>query len=264
MDQDHEGHRERLRRRFEQEGLSGFAPHEALELLLTYAIPRVDTNGLAHALIKRFGSLGAVLEAPKADLTQVKGIGPRAADLLTLMVPLLRMYEQEKLQPRLNLGSYSSLTAYCRTLFLGVGVEQFYVLCLDAKLNLLSASRLFQGTPSEVSVQPRMVVQELIRNNAMGAVLCHNHPSGSPVPSAEDVHITREIQHILESMGMRLYDHILISGQKDYSFFAHHLLDAGGEASFTPVRDADVLAADRPLRALPFQKKQTENGDSDE
>ena len=265
MDQDHEGHRERLRRRFEQEGLSGFAPHEALELLLTYAIPRVDTNGLAHALIRRFGSLGAVLEASKADLTQVKGIGPRAADLLALMVPLLRMYEQEKLKPRLNLSSYSSLTAYCRTLFLGVGVEQFYVLSLDAKLNLLSASRLFQGTPSEVSVQPRAVVQELIRHNAMGAVLCHNHPSGSLVPSPEDVHITREIQHILESMGMRLYDHILISGQKDYSFFAHHLLDAGGgEAAFPPVREPDVLAADRPLRALPLQKKHAENGERDE
>ncbi len=260
---DHAGHRERLRRRFEEEGLCGFAPHEALELLLTYAIPRVDTNGPAHALIRRFGSLGAVLEAPKADLTQVEGIGPRAADLLNLMVPLMRMYEQEKLKPRLNLSNYGSLTAYCRTLFLGVGVEQFYVLCLDAKLNLLSAARLSQGTPSEVSVQPRMVVQELIRNNAMGAVLCHNHPSGSALPSLEDVHITREIQHILESMGMRLYDHIVISGQKDYSFYAHRLLDGGGAAD-PPAREADPLAADRPLRTLPFPEEHTENGECDE
>ena len=91
---DHAGHRERLRRRFDQEGLNGFAPHEALELLLTFALPRIDTNGLAHALIRRFGSLGEVLEASKAELTQVEGIGPRAATLITMMVPLLRMYEQ--------------------------------------------------------------------------------------------------------------------------------------------------------------------------
>ena len=258
---DHAGHRERLLSRFEQEGLNGFAPHEALELLLTYALPRVDTNGLAHALIRRFGSFSAVLEASQADLTQVEGIGPRAAALITLMVPLLRLYEQEKLKPRLGLGNYGDLAAYCRTLFLGVNVEQFFVLCLDAKLNLISTALLSQGTPSEVSVQPRQVVQELIRRNAVGAVLCHNHPSGSVSPSREDVRITREIQHILESMGMRLYDHIVISGSKDYSFHAYRLLDSDGGASILPFREPDALAADRPLRMLPKREINKEDGE---
>lgn len=261
---DHTGHRERLRRRFDQEGLNGFAPHEVLELLLTYAIPRIDTNGLAHALINRFGSFGAVLEAPKEDLMQVEGIGNRAAALVTMMVPVLRLYQQEKLKPRLCLGNYGDLAAYCRTLFLGAGVEQFYVLCLDAKLNLLSAVLLSQGTPSEVSVQPRMVVQELIRRNAMGAVICHNHPSGSAIPSHEDVRITLEIHHILESMGMRLYDHIVISGNKDYSFNAHHLLDGeNGGAAFLPLREPDAMAADRPQCLLPIQEKE-KNGEYDD
>ncbi len=254
---DHAGHRERLRRRYAKEGLNGFAPHEALELLLTYAIPRVDTNGLAHALIRRFGSLGAVLEASAAELQQVEGIGPSAATLLSMMVPLLRLYEQEKLRPRLSLNNYGDLAAYCRTLFLGANEEQFYVLCLDARLNLISASLLSQGTPSEVSVQPRQVVQELIRHSAMGAVLSHNHPSGSASPSGEDVRITREIQHILESMGMRLYDHIVISGSRDYSFHAHHLLDSMGETPAQPLREPDDLAADRPLRVLPAREERT-------
>ena len=258
---DHAGHRERLRRRFEQEGLNGFAPHEALELLLTYALPRVDTNGLAHALIRRFGSLGAVLEASPADLTQVEGIGSRAAALIALMLPLLRMYEQEKLKPRISIGNYGTLTAYCRTLFLGAGVEQFYVLCIDAKLNLISASRLSQGTPSEVSVQPRQVVQELIRHNAIGAVICHNHPSGSVDPSYEDVRLTLDLKHILESMNIRLYDHIVISGNQAFSFHAHQLLDGGAEA-FQPARETDSLAADRPLRVLPVLEH--ENGERDE
>ena len=261
---DHTGHRERLRRRFDQEGLSGFAPHEVLELLLTYAIPRVDTNGMAHALINRFGSFSAVLEAPKEELMQVEGIGNRAAALITMMVPVLRLYQQEKLKPRLSLNNYGNLAAYCRTLFLGAGVEQFYVLCLDAKLNLLSAVLLSQGTPSEVSVQPRMVVQELIRRNAMGAVICHNHLSGSASPSHEDVRITLEIQHILESMGMRLYDHIVISGNRDYSFNAHHLLDGeNGGTAFLPIREPDALAADRPQRVLPVWEIK-KNGECDD
>ena len=217
---DHAGHRERLRRRYAKEGLNGFAPHEALELLLTYAIPRVDTNGLAHALIRRFGSLGAVLEASAAELQQVEGIGPSAATLLSMMVPLLRLYEQEKLRPRLSLNNYGDLAAYCRTLFLGANEEQ-------------------------------------IRHSAMGAVLSHNHPSGSASPSGEDVRITREIQHILESMGMRLYDHIVISGSRDYSFHAHHLLDSMGETPAQPLREPDDLAADRPLRVLPAREERT-------
>lgn len=260
---EHAGHRDRLRRRFEREGLNGFAPHEALELLLTYAIPRIDTNGLAHALIGRFGSFGAVLDASKTDLMQVEGIGNRAATLLSMMVPMYRMYEQEKLKPRLCLANYGTLAAYCRTLFLGAGAEQFFVLCLDAKLNLISAVRLSQGTPSEVSVQPRQVVQELIRHNAMGAVICHNHPSGSVDPSYEDVRLTLELKHILESMSMRLYDHIIVSGNQAYSFHAHQLLD-GGAAAFRPVQETDTLAAERPLRVMPVREKEKENGERDE
>ena len=125
---EHAGHRERLRERYKREGLGGFAPHEVLELLLTYAIPRVDTNPLAHALIRRFGSLHAVMEASPAELEQVPGIGPGASTLITLLLPLLRMYEQEKLLPRKKLDTWTELTAYCRSLFLGVTEEQFTIM----------------------------------------------------------------------------------------------------------------------------------------
>ena len=110
----------------------------------------------------------------------------------------------------------------------------------------------------------------MIRRNAVGAVLCHNHPSGSPDPSHEDVRITQEIQHILESMGIRLYDHIVISGSRDYSFHAHHLLDGGsGAAPALPLRESafgemDSLAADRPLRMLTEQKNHSESGESND
>ncbi len=244
---DHAGHRERLRTRFRKEGLGGFAPHEVLELLLTYAIPRVDTNPVAHALIRRFGSLPAVLEASQAELEQVPGIGESASTLIRLMIPVFKAYEQDKLLPRQQLSTYADLEAYCRTLFLGVGHEQFYLLCFDAQMKLLATCLMADGTPGEVAVAPRMILQELLRRDALGAVITHNHPSGSAEPSREDIALTREIRQALQSAGVRLYDHVLIAGSRDYSFSLHHLLDDGEPIAF-PVSEPIPLAADRPYQ----------------
>ncbi len=246
----HDGHRERLRNRYRREGLSGFAPHEILELLLTFAIPRIDTNPLAHELLSRFGSLPKVLEATPEELEQVPGIGPQAATLLTMIMPLFRAYEQEKFAPGVRLNTYAELSAYCRSLFLGVRNEQMYLLCFDAKLKLLAATLIAQGTPAEVSVLPRQIMQELMRHNAVGAVITHNHPSGSPKPSQEDMDLTEAIQQMLGSVGIRLYDHVIIAGNVNYSFAANRMLGAEqGE------EDAFDLAADRPQHRLPARRK---------
>ena len=214
---EHAGHRERLRARYLREGLNGFAPHEVLELLLTYAIPRADTNPMAHALMNRFGSLHAVLEASPQELEQVPGVGPQAATLLSMLLPVLRMYEQEKLLPRKRFSNRQELTAYCRTLFLGAGCEQFYLLSFDAGMQLLAATCLSSGTPGEVSVSPRLIMQELMRRNAAAAVLTHNHPSGSPKPSQADLDITRDLLQTLRGVDIRLIDHIIIAGAQDCS-----------------------------------------------
>ena len=221
---DHTGHRERLRQRYRTEGLNGFSAHEVLELLLTFAIPRINTNGLAHLLMDRFGSLRAVLEAPPEELTQVPGIGPQAAVLLSMLLPVLRRYEQEKNAPRTKLDVYADLAAYCRALYHGINVEHCYLLCLDARMNLLACVCLSKGTPSEVNIHPRMVVTEVVRHSATGVVLCQNHPAGSPDPSQADVEVTQDISAVLSALGIRLYDHVIISGDADYSFRCHHLL----------------------------------------
>ena len=221
---DHAGHRERLRQRYKKEGLNGFSTHEVLELMLTYAIPRVNTNGPAHLLMDRFGSFPAVLEASPEELQQVPGIGPQAAVFLSMMMPVLRRYEQEKTSARARLDVYDVLADYCRSLFRGVNDEYCYLLCLDAKMTLIACVCLAKGTPAEVNIHPRMVVQELMRHSATGAVLCHNHPAGSPEPSQADVDVTAEISKVLSSLGIRLYDHVIISGNLDYSFRCHRLL----------------------------------------
>lgn len=249
---EHDGHRERLRERYQKEGFSGFAPHEVLELLLTYAIPRVNTNPVAHRLLQRFGTFSAVLEAPRSELEKVDGMGPKSALMLSMMLPLLRMYEQERALPRRRMNTYAEIAAYCRTLFLGISHEQFYLLCFDANLNLLATELMADGTPDSVAAAPRQIVQALMRHNAVGAVLTHNHPSGSLMPSQEDVDLTVQLQGLLRAMDIRLYDHILIAQGVDYSFSKHHWLEEEWGAWDTPVL---TIAADRPQQMMPTRKK---------
>ena len=245
---EHAGHRERLRTRYKRQGLEGFAPHEVLELLLTFAIPRVDTNSIAHELINRFGSLHGVLEASQIELEQVPGVGTSASTLITMLLPMLRMYEQDRLMPRRKMNTYAALAAYCRTLFLGVNCEQFYLLCFDAKLNLTDTVLISSGTPVEVSANPRLIVQELMRRNAVNAVLTHNHPSQSPQPSNEDIDLTIEMQSILRGVGIRLIDHVIVAGSQDCSILSFFRQEMASDAS-------PALAADRPQRMLPARRK---------
>ncbi|MBR3019426.1 MAG: RadC family protein [Clostridia bacterium] len=250
---EHAGHRERLRKRYAENGLSGFAEHEILELLLTFAIPRVNTNPIAHRLINHFGSLTAVLEANQKELEAVEGIGPQASTLLSMLLPLLREYEQKKLLPRVRFSTYSDLAAFCRTLYIGACREEFYVLSMDADLNLLAAKCIIKGTPTEVNALPRQVLEELLQNHAACAAISHNHPSGSEMPSQEDVDVTLAIERVLSGVGIRLYDHVLIAGNRQYSFMRHHWLNGG--APETASADEAPLAAERPQRVMPAQNE---------
>jgi DNA repair protein RadC len=215
---EHEGHRQRLRERFESEGLGSFAPHEALELLLTYAIPRRDTNPLAHQLIRHFGSLQTVLEASPQDLLQVKGIGKSAAALIGMQLPLSRMYQLNCLKERICVADRGQLLLYCHSLIGGARNELFYAISLDSRMRVLNASLIAQGDVGEVAVYPRLVLSSLLSVNASGAILLHNHPSGDPAPSGEDAVLTSRIANVLSGVGITLYDHIIVSGGNSYSF----------------------------------------------
>jgi len=236
---DRSGHRERLRDRLVREGLEGFAPHEALELLLTYAIPRKDTKPMAYELMNRFGSLAGVLEANEADLEQVPGLGRQSAVLLSMVLPLMRKYTQEKRALRSRVSTYAELRNYVRSLYIGAQNERFFVLSLDAKLNVLAVSCVAEGTPAEVTVHTRLVLHELLRHGAVGAVISHNHPSGSPYPSQADIALTANVQKALKAIDIRLYDHVIIAGDQDYSFFFNHLLELDGKCVYTDAAAAE-------------------------
>ena len=229
-DEVHTGHRERMRQRFERDsGMNGFAPHEALELLLTYAIPRKDTNPIAHRLIERFGSLHAVLEAPADELTAVPEIGQRAAQLITMLLPMFRLYENDRLKARVRLDSYRLVRDYCAALYHGVTVEKFYLLSLDSRLQLIDARVIAEGTLDEVPVYPREIVATLLRLNAAGAVISHNHPGQTSAPSEADIALTRRLRRVLDDLGIPLHDHVIVGTDGTYSFAQAKTLEGSGE-----------------------------------
>lgn len=206
----HDGHREKMRRRFLATGLDGFAEHEALELLLYYAIPRRDTNELAHCLLSRYGSLEAVLGAPVEDLQRVDGIGENTAVLLNLIVPLAQKSRIKDKEPAI-LNSTERAGQYLLHRFEGKKHELVYQLCLDAKGKLRVCKLLAEGNVNGAELDIRKLVENALLSNASGVILAHNHPSGVALPSREDFVTTERVQMALETVGIQMIDHIIVA-----------------------------------------------------
>ncbi|MBF0283724.1 MAG: DNA repair protein RadC [Magnetococcales bacterium] len=221
----HAGHRERLRKRFTQEGLEGFADHQVLELLLFHALPRRDTNPIAHLLLQRYGSLSGVFEADAADLALAPGVGSLAGLFLTLIPAVTRRYlldSTNRLKPALNKPHKTK--EYVLPLMAGRTEEVFYALCLDSRNRLIHPALVGEGTVRDVVVHPRQVVEAALRHRACSVILAHNHPSGNPRPSAADFQLTRELILALESIQIRVLDHVIVGGQEVVSLSEEGLL----------------------------------------
>ena len=207
----HDGHREKMRRRFLITGLEGFADHEALELLLYYAIPRRDTNPIAHALLERYGSLSAVLSAPLEDLEKVEGIGESAAILLRLAPALSRKARISELEQERAVASPDQAGLYLLEKFRGERREIVYQLCLDRKGRLLACKRLGDGSTSAAEMNIRQVVENALVTHASAVILAHNHPSGVALPSDEDYAATARVREALKTVDVTLVDHIVVA-----------------------------------------------------
>ena len=207
----HKEHRKRLKKRFLDNGLDDFTDIQALELLLFYAIPRRDTNVIAHALLERFGSLSQVLEADAADLKKVNGIGEEAALLLTLMPQLARFYQVDRSKRLKCLTSLEDCGRYLLPYFFGRDTETVFLLCLDAKCKVLCCKEVGMGSVNAASISVRRIVETALAANATAVVLAHNHPSGMALPSDEDVLTTRRLAMALSAVEIRLVDHIVVA-----------------------------------------------------
>lgn len=206
----HDGHREKMRQRFLTTGLDGFAEHEALELLLFYAIPRRDTNELAHCLLSRYGSLEAVFSAPAEDLQKVDGVGQSAAVLLNLVPRLAEKSRIQENKPEI-LNSTEKAGAYLLRRFDGKKYELVYQLCLDGKGKLQVCKLLTEGSVNGAELDIRRLVENALLSDASGVILSHNHPSGVALPSRDDFSTTERVRAALETVGVQLIDHIIVA-----------------------------------------------------
>ena len=211
MENIHQGHREKMRQRFLKSGLEGFADHEALELLLFYAIPRQDTNPIAHRLMERYGSLSAVLSAPAEDLKKVEGIGESAAVLLKAAGQIAQKARLSDATAQRPLTDVEAVGAYLLERYAGETHEMLYELCLDQKGKLLACKRLSEGSASSAALDIRKVVENAILTSASAVILAHNHPSGIALPSDDDCAATTRAARALQTIGVTLADHIVVA-----------------------------------------------------
>ncbi len=218
------GHRERLRERFRDAGADALSDYELLELVLFRALPRRDVKPLAKALIGRFGSFAEVVHAPEARLREVGGLGESAVTELKLVAATAARVARGRVKQRPLLSSWSSVIDYCRTTMAFADVEQFRILFLD-KRNQLIADELQQtGTVDHTPVYPREVVKRALELSASAIILVHNHPSGDPTPSAADIQMTKSIVEIAGTLNIQVHDHIIVGRQGHASLKALKLM----------------------------------------
>lgn len=210
MDSIHSGHRQRLKERYMEHGLENFSDIEALEFLLTFALPRRDTNPIAHALLDCFGSYRQVLEADLEDLIRVPGIGQNAAVLIRFMADSNRRYLISQRQEGTIIQNSKDAGDYLLPRFSYLSKEVAYVLSLDSRSMVTRCRAIAEGMVNKVDFAIRDIVDIALRDKAAGIILAHNHLSGTALPSGADLHTTQQLHQTLATMGVALIDHIIV------------------------------------------------------
>lgn len=216
----HFGHRARLKARFNKEGLDNFEPHNILELILFYVISQKDTNKLAHDLLDEFGSLSAVFEAETEELTAFSGITENGATLLRLIPSLTRIYDADKKDIKKSIITPEDIEQYITAKFIGHKDEVVYLMSLDNRGKILNCSKVHVGSINASEINIRKITHTVLKCNASMAILAHNHPGGTPVPSEHDIITTNKVREVLESIGVALVDHIIVGADSDAFSFA--------------------------------------------
>lgn len=215
----HDGHRNRMREKFRKSGFDNMHPHEMLEMLLYYSVPRKDTNELAHSLIDHFGSFAAVFEASEDELVKVPGITYNTATLIKMVLPLSRVYHtQSNKAERLN--SPKECGNYFVRMFEGYSNERVMAIYLDNRCRVLCSEQICEGDVAQVVVNFRKIVETAMKYPLTSAVvIAHNHPGGIALPSQSDIRATQELIKTLGAIGINLVDHIIVAGD-DYTSMA--------------------------------------------
>ena len=230
-EKDSQGHRERIREKFFNNGIDGFAEYEILELLLTYCIPRKDTKPIAKELLNKFKSLDNVFKADFDKLSAIDGLGKNSIAFLKLIGDLPSIIYKDELKNKklvdketLKISNKDILLKYLRNKIGYEEIEKFYVLYLSSSNEVIEFEENSVGTLDRSSVYPREIYKKIINLNAKSVILAHNHPSDNITPSKCDIELTNEIAKGLKNFGALLIEHIIITKNSYFSFLEEGLI----------------------------------------
>ena len=212
----HKNHRARVKERFLKEGLSAFADHEVLELLLFYAIPQGDLNPLAHKLIDRFKTPSAVFNAPFEELSSIDGIGPHSALLIKLIPEISEYYTALAVRDKKIITTSQDAGKYVCSMIGCKKQEVFAIICMDAQRKILAFEILEEGTVAQANVHPRKVVECALKHNSSAVILAHNHPSAGAYASEDDRLLTTQLCALFEKMEIDVIDHIIAASAEKF------------------------------------------------
>lgn len=207
----HAGHRQRMHQRVEKYGLESLAEHEMLEYLLYFTNAQKDTNAIAHDLLETFGDFAGVLEADEEELCTVKGIGPSSARLLHLLPQVAACYQHSRVKDGRRLRTTEQLGNYAMARYQGIQKERVLLICLSRQRRITSTAWIKQGGEDRVALPIQEAVRQALRAGAETAVLCHNHPGGSVLPSRQDLEATASLAKGMAVVGIELLDHIIVT-----------------------------------------------------
>jgi len=220
-----EGHRERLREKFNKSGLAAFLDYEIIEMLLTLGTPRKDCKPQAKEAIKRFKTLGGVMEAPPEELQEIQGITPYNTFVIKLVQEVAREFLKKQVLDKPYCKSSKGVFDYLYHSMRDLKKEIFKVMFLDAQNQVIQVEDLFEGTLTTSTVYPREIIGKAIKYNAAALIFVHNHPSGSPKPSDDDKQITRDLVFAGNIMQIKVLDHIIIGDNRYFSFADEGLIE---------------------------------------
>ncbi len=212
----HDGHRDRLRQRYRQNGIEGFSDHELLELILGYVHKRKDTNPIGHDLIDRFGDLRGVLNADPEDLMQIHDVGEYAAFLLNLLPGIANRYFEQSGNDDLRLYDAARTVDFFARRFVGYKYECLYAAFLDENYRLIQCEKQYEGSINAVEIHANRILKAAQRCGCTYVVIAHNHFTDA-IPSVPDLNATRALMIKLRNAGIELYDHIILCGSKGTS-----------------------------------------------
>ncbi len=232
----HKGHRQKIRERYYETGLTGMPDHNILEFILFFGIPQKDTNEMAHELIDRFGSFSGVLEAKRTDLLEVKGMTETAACLLTMFLPVYKRYVADLNKKRPVFSTRKDYVKYLKNVYLdNPNIERIYILCLDSNDRMVACRKISEGDFSTALFDVRKIASVVLEVNAKKIVVSHNHPNGMLTPSRDDCEVTASLRDLMKLLKVTFVDHIIITDTSYFSFdgsarYSHFV--NGGEPLF--------------------------------